>query len=214
MARTKGAKDKGRRRKNISPRQSTQHPAAAKTATLTAVTQESPPDRPAIPPNEFAAAITAAIAAELQTSQPGPPASSPHGDGATACESPGPAASFDPASLTMDGLASAWQLPFYALGVGLHLLRITPDPEPIFAVGRRRAKDMAKSSYPIYEHLMREYLAVNPDDTVGVAAGATALNAIGIVPEIIDAVVKARRKAAAAQPQPQPPAPVPGPLVT
>jgi hypothetical protein len=207
MARTKGAKDRATRKKPFH-RRSTQHPAAAKTATLTAVTQESPPDRPAIPPNEF----TAAIAAELQASQPGPPASSPHGDDATACESPGPAASFDPAGLTLDGLAAAWQVPFYALGVGLRWLRVTPDPEPIFAVGRRRAKDLAKPSYPIYEHYMREYLAVNPDDTVGVAAGATALNAIGIVPEIIDAVVKARRKAAAAQPQPQPPVPIPGPL--
>jgi len=210
MARTRGAKDKTLRKKPFHQRRSAQHPAAAKTVTLTAVTQESPPDRPAIPPDEF----TAAIAAELQTSQPGSPASSPHGGDAPACDSPSPAASFDPAGLTLDGLAAAWQLPFYALGVALRAMRVTPDPEPIFAVGRRRAKDLAKPSYPIYEHYMREYLAVNPDDTVGVAAGATALNAIGIVPEIIDAVVKARRKAAAAQPQPQPSTPIPGPLVT
>lgn len=173
--------------------------------TLTAAIQDLPPDRPAIPPDEF----TAAIAAELRNSQAGQSASSSHANDA-APDTAAPPASFDPNSLTIDGLASAWQCAFYALGTLLYWLKVTPDPEPVYAVGRRRAKDLARPSYAIYEHYLREYLAVNPDDTVGVAAGATGLNAIGIVPDLIDAVVKARHKAAAAAQTQRQPTPVPG----
>jgi hypothetical protein len=117
-------------------------------------------------------------------------------------QGPAPAPAFEPASLTIDGLASAWQFPFYLLGELLHWLRITPDPEPVFAVGRRRAKDLATPSYIVYEHYARQYLGAEPDNQVVAAACVTGLNAIGIVPDVIEAVKLARRRAAQTSPHP------------
>lgn len=165
------------------------------------MTQEPPADRPAIPPSEFQQAIAAELGKADDVSRPGP-------DTSTIDATP-PAPAFDPTALTIDGLTSAWQAAFYLLGGLLAWLRITPDPEPVYAVGRRRAKELARPSYPIYEYFTREYLAMNPDNSLHVAAGATGLNAVGIVPDLIDAVMGARRKATSKTAQGQS-TPVPG----
>jgi hypothetical protein len=188
MARTKGAKD-ARKRK----------PAVRKPPKpVTAAPAGTPPiQRPDLPADDF----HAAIAAELQASSPSTEGSNQPGqpESATPQVSPqGAAPAFDPATLTLDGLASAWQVPFWALAWALKILRIIPDPEPVIAVGRRRAKDLAKPSYAIYEHYTRQYIGLNPDNTVHVAAGVTALDALGILPEIVEACMKSRRQAAAA----------------
>jgi hypothetical protein len=197
MARKRGAKDKSKRK---IPVQSRIRPAIHSAQTTPPVRMQaapepqraSGPERPAIPPDDFKAAIAAELGKADTHVDPGQ--TSPAVQGGSA-----PVA-FDPGSLTLDGLASAWQLPFYVLALGLAWLRITPDPEPIIAVGRRRAKDLAKPSYAVYEYLLREYLGVHPEHQLYGAAGATALNGIGIVPEIVEAVRQARRKAASPQP--------------
>jgi hypothetical protein len=111
--------------------------------------------------------------------------------------------------LTIEGLAAAWQVPFWALAWLLRILGVIPDPEPVVAVGKRRAKDLAKPSYAIYEHYTRQYLGLNPDNSVHVAAGVTALDAVGIVPEIVEACIKSRRSAARVATEGQAPAAAP-----
>jgi len=70
-------------------------------------------------------------------------------------------------------------------------------------VGRRRARDLARPSYEIYRHLLTDYLKLNPDNQVHAAAAVTALNGIGIVPELTEAIVKARKEWAAQNRTPQ-----------
>jgi len=185
MARTRGAKDNKARKKPAAPRPTTRH--SSSTGTETKATTVPAVDRPALPPDDF----KAAIAAELGVSQGTP------GQEGTLPEAgpPSPAPGFDPGTLTIDGLASAWQVPFWAIGRVLQLLRVIGDPEPVFAVGRRRAKDLAKPSYEVYAHYARQYLQLNPDNSVHVAIGVTGLNGVGIIPELVEAIVKARKQA-------------------
>jgi len=192
MARTKGAKDSKPRK------------AAVKRAKPKPRPQETakgvvPIQRPDLPADDFKAAIAEELAQGNAGTEPGQDISTPQDN------SQGPAPAFDPKTLTLDGLASAWQVPFWLLAWMLNVLRVIPDPEPVIAVGRRRAKDLAKPSYAIYEHYTRQYLGLNPENAVHVAAGVTALDAAGIIPEIVEACIKSRRgavKAAGTQGQP------------
>lgn len=202
MARTKGARDKAKR-KAKAPVKTTMRPAAATAPVATpTIGGERPPERPAIAPDDFKAAIAAELgkASEL----PGP-----DNVGSASCSPPVPAASFDPAALTLEGLANAWRLPFYGLARLLAWLRIAPDQEPIEAVGRKHARVMAKASMPIWEHYSRKYLDVHPDQAVNVSIGVTALDGIGIVPDLIDAIGQSRRRAARNAAAVQPPASAP-----
>lgn len=197
MARTKGAKDKQIRKK---PALRTR-PIPATPARESAV-DSAPADRPAIPPDEFHSAIERELQRAGTAELPGTsPAST--GPAQTATDAPG-TPPFEPSALTLDGLASAWQCAFYALGQVLLWLHVTPDAEPIYAVGRRRAKDLAKPSYTVYEHYTRTYLGMNPDNEIHVAAAVTVLNGVGIIPDLVDAVVTARRKEAAKRASPPP----------
>ncbi|MCU0916906.1 MAG: hypothetical protein MUC88_20450 [Planctomycetes bacterium] len=201
MARTKGAKDKTKR-KILS--QSPQRPATKpgltappdRTQVPPAPSQASGPERLAIPPDDFKAAIAAELrrAESSETSKPG--------QGSSDSSPPAPGSAFDPAGLTLDGLANAWRLPFYVLARLLQWLQVAPDPEPIAAVGRRRAKELAKASYPIWDYYARQYVNVHPDQGVNVALGVTALDAIGIVPDLIDAIEESRRRFAPKGPLP------------
>jgi hypothetical protein len=107
----------------------------------------------------------------------------------------------------LEGLTNAWQTPFFGLAALLHVLRIAPDPAPIIEVGQRRAKEMAKASYPLWDYYARRYLNVHPDHGVNVAIGVTVLDAIGIVPDLIGAVLESRRRSV----PPPPPQPAPAP---
>jgi len=183
MARTKGAKDRQKRK-----------PAAklskAKPPTRSVEPSSWQTERPELSADDFNRAIDAEIATGSTPPGPGQDAPAPQ-----AGDTPQPVPVFDPSSLTIEGLAGAWQVPFWALAWTLKILRVIPDPEPVIAVGRRRAKDLAKPSYVIYEHYARKYLGLNPDNGVHVAAGVTALNGVGIVPEIVEACLKSRRQA-------------------
>jgi hypothetical protein len=171
---------------------------------------DGPPPR-ADPRGASAAEFQAAIAAELKQASvsidPG------RTEAASTSSTPPAPASFDPSALTIDGLASAWQLPFYLLASLLQLLRIAPEPAPIVAVGRRRAPDLAKPSYVVYVELARRYLQLHPESQLQMAAGATGLNAVGILPELIEAIKDSRRRAGVAEAE-RPPAPAPPPAST
>ncbi len=208
MARTKGAKD-NRPRKRPQPKISKgpsqpansqgrtappverATPAATATGTSpTAVT--SPPVRAAIPPTEFEAAIAAELGrADGSSPTPGPCAA----DTEPAGPPPAQATSFEPSTLTIEGLEAAFQAPFFLLSRVLAWLRIAPDPEPIRALGKRRAKVLAKPAYAVYEHYARQYLGLHPDNRVHVAIGVTGLNTIGISPELVEAIEESRRRA-------------------
>jgi len=210
MARTKGAKDKSQR-KIIKPRSQPPRKEVAQTRPpLPAVTPAAP--TPAADPRGASAAeFQAAIAAELKQASvsidPG------RTEAASTSSSPPAPASFDPSALTIAGLASAWQLPFYLLASLLQLLRIAPDPAPIVAVGCRRAPDLAKPSYVVYVELATRYLQVHPENQLQMAAGATGLNAVGILPDLIEAIKESRRRAGVAGAQVTP-APAPPPAST
>lgn len=196
MARTKGAKDTKKRKAATKkpPKPQAGRPGSeAMPGMETGAARPLPPiHRPDLPADDF----KAAIAAELQAGVTG--SNGPGQESMTPQVSPQePVPAFDPMTLTMDGLASAWQVPFWALAWLLKILRVIPDPEPVIAVGRRRAKDLAKPSYAIYEFYTRQYLGLHPDNAVHVAAGVTALDAVGIVPEIVEACIRSRRQAAA-----------------
>jgi hypothetical protein len=192
MARTKGAKD-ARPRKKALPRGTggrfqKRTPIEASPMETTAV------ERPPLPNDDFQAAIAAELGhAPNALPEPGPVAETPQ----VSPQGPAPAGGFDPNALTIEGLTGAWQVPFWALGHLLRMLRIIPSADPIIAVGKRRAKDLARPSYTIYEHYTRQYLNLNPENEVHVAAGVTGLNLAAIVPELVEAVLDARRRSAA-----------------
>jgi hypothetical protein len=168
-------------------------------------------ERPPLPPDDFAAAVAAELG---QAPNSGLGDSGPDGNASQTIprQDPAPAPAFDPNALTMEGLTNAWQLPFWALGQALKLFRVISSADPIIAVGKRRAKDLARPSYAIYEHYTRQYLGLHPENEVHVAIGVTGLNASSLLPELVDAIVEDRRRsaAAAAAGQGRPPSPPSG----
>lgn len=182
MARTKGARDAKPRKKtpkSVSPPKTAGIPAAGMS-----------PERPPLSIDDFKSAVAAELQQAPLLPEPGQVAETPQ----VSPQGPAPADGFDPSALTLAGLASAWQVPFWALGWILKALRIIPSADPVMDVGKRRARDLAKPSYEIYSHYAREYLKLNPDNSVHVAAGVTGLNAVGILPELTEAIVKSRRQ--------------------
>jgi hypothetical protein len=213
MARTKGAKDNhprkkptGKRPPQVNPQRPPASPSDEKTGKVPTPPPAAVAARPAIPPSDF----KAAIAAELAKEQPAQPGRVPDADPSSGGPPTAPAG-FDPAALTLEGLANAWQLPFYGLAKLLQVLRLAPSPGPIIAVGKSRAPEMAKASYPIYEHYARQYVNVHPDQAVNASIGVTLLDGIGIVPDLIDAVMESRADAARAAARTAPPQPDPVP---
>ena len=192
MARTRGAKDL--RKRKLPATRPIKSPASPIQTQRTEAQSASVAERAELPQDDFKAALAAELgkaAAGEQSASPGPGQS---GDSLTADSTPAPG--FDPNALTLDGLANAWRLPFYGLARLLQWLKVAPDPEPIEAVGRRRAKELAKASYPIWEYYARQYVDVHPDQAVNVAIGVTALDGIGIIPDLIDAVSQSRKRSA------------------
>lgn len=191
MARTKGAKDSKPRKKAIPRGTGGRFQKKSTEPRESALQGAAAVERPALPIDDF----KSAIAAELQQAPSLPePGTGPQPSEVSPQSGPAPADGFDPSALTLAGLASAWQVPFWALGWILTALKIVPSPDAIVDVGRRRAADLAKPSYEIYAHYARQYLQLNPDNTVHVAAGVTGLNAIGILPDLTEAIVKSRRQ--------------------
>jgi hypothetical protein len=109
----------------------------------------------------------------------------------------------------MEGLQHAWQTPFYVLAMVLRFIGLAPDPQPILAVGRKRAAELAKATYPVWDYYARQYLHVHPDQQVNVSIGVTVLDAIGIGPDLVEAIYASRANAAKAAAAPGPAGPPP-----
>lgn len=193
MARTKGAKDNKPRKKSVPRGTGGRFQKHTSNTPIAERSEVASIERPPLPPDDFAAAV----AAELGQAPIAGPGTANGAAQSPSPQEPSPVA-FDPNALTVEGLTNAWQVPFWALGHLLRILRVIPSADPIIAVGKRRAKDLAKPSYVIYEFYTRQYLGLHPDNQVHVAAGVTGLNATAIVPELVEAVMDARRRSAAA----------------
>ena len=186
MARTRGAKDNKPRKKPAGKppmRQSSpSHTPEPKATTVPAI------ERPPIPLDDFKSAIAADCSKLLHARA---------GTGGTVRRQPAsvlcPGGRFRSIGLDPGRPGERLAVSFWLLGWGLTLLRVVPAADPVMDVGKRRAKDLAKPSYAIYEHYARQYLKLNPDNTVHVAAGVTALNGVGILPDLVEAIVKSRR---------------------
>jgi hypothetical protein len=86
------------------------------------------------------------------------------------------------------------RVPFRVLAAALTV------PE-IAKIGKARAPDLARASYPIFQFYAEKYLAMNPDDPLSLAWAATGLVLADIGAECAEAVAGARR----ARPKPAPP---------
>jgi hypothetical protein len=196
MARTKGAKDRGLRKKPAAKRPAIKQDPPSQTLRPEAQSDPATIDRPPIPVNDFKAAIAAELH-QADVSSPGQAETQP-----SEAANPGQASSFDPSSLTIEGLEAAFQLPFFVLARVLAWLKIAPDPLPIRELGKRKARVLAKPSYAVYEHYARQYLGFHPENGVHVAIGVTGLNTVGISPDLVEAIEESRRRAAAKAPTP------------
>jgi hypothetical protein len=199
MARTKGAKDRGLRRKPAAKRPPIQQDPPSQTLRPEAQSDPAKIERPPIPASDFKAAIAAELN-QTAVSSPGQAETQPSDPA-----NPGQASSFEPGTLTIEGLEAAFQVPFFALSRVLAWLRVAPDPGPIRELGQRKARVLAKPAYAIYEHYARQYLGLHPENGIHVAIGVTGLNAVGISPDLVEAIEESRRRAAARTPLPATP---------
>lgn len=179
MARTKGAIDKRPRRVHHKPKTSpkkTESPAPDQTT-------------PATVNPEFLATIDAEMALNEPQARPEGSGSSP------ADQSPLPPAAASEPPLTKDAWEGVLRVPF-------RVLALATSAPGVADVGDRRAKDLARPSYPIFEYYAKEYLGMHPDDPLSLAWAATGLVLADIGADVIVAINQARairaREAAAA----------------
>lgn len=184
MPRTKGAIDKGpRKRSTVCKRP---RPPAASAAG--AVRGSPAPDQalPGVNP-EFLTAIDTALGGA-----PNEPQVSP-GLGVPTTPAPDTLAE---APLTREAWEGVLRVPFRVLALAVQAPGVAD-------VGNKRAADLARPSYPIFEYYAREYLALNPDNPLSLAWAATGLVLADIAADVGVAIVQARAAQA-------PPAEVPG----
>ncbi len=102
-----------------------------------------------------------------------------------------------PASSDVDPLLTkeAWE---GVLRVPFKMLAEAVQAPGVAEIGRKRARDLAKPSYVIFEHYAKEYLAMSPDNPLSFAWVATALVGIDIAGDVGMEIARARagRKAA------------------
>lgn len=201
MARTKGAKDKRPRKKPalsmtpnaIRKRQAAQRARAdAEASGRPETPAPKPTDRKAEPRSvdEF----NAAIDAELKQTSDSFPSQDRPADGAdrvgTSQQAPaGPLE--DEALLTRSAWEGVCRVPFRTLGLVLCTLGVI-DRDGQTAIGnlaKKRAPDLARPSYVIFDHYARRYASMNPDDPVSLAIVATGLVAADIAEELAEIIV-------------------------
>ncbi len=186
MARTKGAIDKRpRKRHNAKPK-----PPAALRTKAKPVSSESPATLPGVSP-EFLQTIEAELASGNE------PQAQPGGDAHTANHheqaSPPAAAPLEEPPLTKE----AWQ---GVLRVPFRLVALLTSAPGVAAIGEKRAQDLAKPSYPIFEYYASQYLALNPENPLSLAWAATGLVLADIAADCAVAVHQARAERARALP--------------
>jgi hypothetical protein len=198
MARTKGARDIKPRKHTKKPAKPAKPPAARPIPVSVAVARGAAPDPGAAPPREqvnpadFDRAIEAALAAEPSTASGQEPAP---GD-STACPAPAVLSTpvgFDPQSVSISAWQDLWELPFWLLGGALKLFGVTRDSAAMERAGRRRAKDLGKASYTLWQHYAGQYAGIDPLNPVHLSIGATALIGVTCVRDIAEAVAADRR---------------------
>lgn len=90
------------------------------------------------------------------------------------------------------------------LRVPFRLIATAAGAPAVVQIGDKRAKELAKPSYMIFEHYAREYMAMNPDNPLSLAWAATVLVLCDIGADVAGEVLKARALRA------RPPAELPG----
>lgn len=211
MARTKGAKDKKPRKKpalSMTPNAIRKRQAAAaardrnqtspeRIGKSSAGTDVGRSDRK--PEPNSVAEFNAAIDAELKQ-RAGSPPSATAGRPADATDRVGapieaPAGPVgDEALLTRQAWEGVCRVPFRTLGLCLRALGIIEDQgqTAIAKLAVKRAPDLARPSYVIFEHYAREYTRMNPDDPISLAIVATGLVAADIAEELTEIIVVSR----------------------
>ena len=92
----------------------------------------------------------------------------------------------------------AWEgvcrVPFRTLGLCLRALGVIEDQgqAAIGNLAKKRAADLARPSYVIFEHYAKHYTAINPDDPISLAIVATGLVAADIAEELTEIIVVSR----------------------
>jgi len=214
MARTKGAKDRKPRKRTLSmtpnairKRQAAQAAQAAardrdqataeRIGKPSAGTDVGRSDRK--PDTDRVAEFNAAIDAELKT-RVGTLSSAPTDRPADTSDRVGPSIEQpagpvgDEALLTRQAWEGVCRVPFRTLGLCLRALGIIEDQgqTAIAKLAVKRAPDLARPSYVIFEHYAREYTRMNPDDPISLAIVATGLVAADIAEELTEIIVVSR----------------------
>jgi len=211
MARTKGAKDRRPRRRPTTTKKTTKKVAKKKAATPKpqpraghgGPTDQPPAETPAAGPTSVAE-FNQAIDAELGNAAGDQTSSPPTGDRSTPADSGPHSNQADPQSTLGDALLTrdAWQgvlrVPFRALALILSSIGLIEvrGAQAIKLVGEKRAPDLARPSYVIFDHYARKYAEMNPDDPLSLAWAATGLVAADIAEELAEVIVVSRRLAA------------------
>jgi len=191
MARTKGAKDRVKRKQS---RPATPKPAGQ---TVTPVQPATKPVQPATKPTADSkpAGASPIDSAEflrecdrqIGTGSGPPPAAAPL-PGAPTAPPAEPAAEIP---LTQDAWAGVCRVPFRLVS------HLTGYDSPK-TIGEKRSKDLARASWPIFNHYATEYMHMHPDDPLSLAWAATGLVLADIGEQIFEGVMAERAARAAA----------------
>jgi len=88
-------------------------------------------------------------------------------------------------------------VPFRTLGLILHWIGLVPQDGQVAIgkLGAKRAPDLARPSYVIFEYYAKKYAELNPDDPVSLAIAATGLVAADIAEELTEVIMVSRQLA-------------------
>jgi hypothetical protein len=185
MARTKGAVDKRPRKRSTVTKRKPKTPAAIAAAESPAVNLPDGP-LPGVNP-EFLRGIDAALNEPQVSGGPATPAPSAQA----------PTLSAEEAPLTRDAWEGVLRVPF-------RIIALATQAPGVADVGTKRAKDLARPSYLIFEHYAKQYMAMNPDDPLSLAWAATGLVLADIAADVGVEIMQARARRAAAELPPGP----------
>lgn len=184
MARTKGAVDKRpRKRSNVvtKPRIRATKPAEISAGPKLQV--PAPEDAPGGVNPAFLQSIEAALGGPASEPQVEPGAQGAT-TGTTSPCTPAPTLPDDP-PLTREAWESVLRVPFRLVAQAAGAPRVA-------TIGDKRAKDLAKPSYVIFEHYAREYMAMNPDNPLSLAWAATILVLCDVGADVAVEISRAR----------------------
>ncbi|NLZ06659.1 MAG: hypothetical protein GXY19_15950 [Phycisphaerae bacterium] len=202
MARTKGAKDKRPRKKpalSMTPNAIRKRAARAQAEASTKAETPAPKPTDRKPDVDRVAEFNAAIDAEL-SQRVGTLSSAPADRPADTSDRVGPSIEQpagpvgDEALLTRQAWEGVCRVPFRTLGLCLRALGVIEDQgqAAIGNLAKKRAPDLARPSYVIFEHYAKQYTAMNPDDPISLAIVATGLVAADIAEELTEIIVVSR----------------------